>query len=300
MLFSIIIPVYNVERYLRECLDSVLAQSYEDWEAVCVDDGSTDRSPEILAEYAEKDPRVIVLRQENGGLSAARNKGLDLARGEYILFLDSDDYLERQALQTLSDHLHGEDLLCFSGRRFHDDTGLFNEPDILADRTYPDGCQYYCENALTVRDFAFVCVVLRLYKKSYLEKAGLRFMEAISHEDNLFTPFACYHAGLVRVIPDCLYNYRVRSGSIMTSKKDNLSRDLMMIANTLAAFFSDRQDIDSPVVFRIITHHYQRAFLEAGPAEKNALKQLCDWSLYRKVSRTKPRHRLNYLKNRFL
>ena len=94
MLFSIIIPVYNVEKYLRDCLDSVLAQTYPDWEAVCVNDGSTDGSSVILEEYSSKDSRFKVFNQANGGLSLARNTGLDEAKGDYILFLDSDDWLE--------------------------------------------------------------------------------------------------------------------------------------------------------------------------------------------------------------
>ena len=91
MMFSIVIPVYNVAPYLRECLDSLLAQTCADWEAVCVDDGSTDSSGAILDEYAAKDSRFVVVHQENRGVSAARNKGLDIAKGEWLVFLDGDD-----------------------------------------------------------------------------------------------------------------------------------------------------------------------------------------------------------------
>ena len=122
--FSVIIPVYNVESYLRECLDSVLCQTFQDWEAICVNDGSSDNSLAILDEYAAKDSRFKVVSQANGGLSAARNTGIDNASGEYIVFLDSDDWIEYNTLEILDTHLRTPnsdlqplDMLCFSGRR---------------------------------------------------------------------------------------------------------------------------------------------------------------------------------------
>ena len=98
---SVIIPVYNVEEYLPVCLDSVLAQTFSDFEAVCVNDGSPDNSAAILEKYAKKDARIKVVSRPNGGLSAARNTGLENACGEYIYFLDSDDYIHPQLLEIL-------------------------------------------------------------------------------------------------------------------------------------------------------------------------------------------------------
>ena len=96
---SIIIPVYNVEKYLRRCLDSVLNQTFTDWQAICVNDGSPDGSGEILAEYAARDSRFIIVNKENGGLSDARNAGLPHATGEYIMYLDSDDFIHPQTME---------------------------------------------------------------------------------------------------------------------------------------------------------------------------------------------------------
>ena len=96
---SVILPVYNVEKYLKECLDSILNQTLQEIEVICVDDGSTDRSLEILREYEKKDKRVIVLTQENKGAGAARNKGLAIAKGEYLSFLDSDDFFASGMLE---------------------------------------------------------------------------------------------------------------------------------------------------------------------------------------------------------
>ncbi|MBR6933705.1 MAG: glycosyltransferase [Bacteroidales bacterium] len=300
MLFSIIIPVYNVEKYLRECLDSVLAQTFEDWEAICIDDGSTDRSAAILEEYAQKEARVKVISQPNGGLSAARNTGLKAANGEYVLFLDSDDWLEPNALDVLASKLDGEDMLCFSGRRYFENEHAYHEPDRLKSREYGSGMDYYNDNALAHRDFAFICVVLRAYRRSFLLDNGLLFKEGIFHEDDLFTPEACFFARRVKVLDECLYDYRVRANSITTTATPKRLSDLMETSNELAAFFLTKTGFDKTVVYRAITHHYQRAFVDSTPAERAGLKHLCDWRLYRKVSRTKPRHRINYLKNKYL
>lgn len=298
MKFSLVIPIYNVEAYLRHCLDSVLAQTMDDWEAVCVNDGSIDDSGIIVKDYATKDHRFKVLTQPNAGLSAARNAGMKTAQGEFILFLDSDDWLEPNALQVMSNLLDGEDLLCFSGRRFFDKTSTFNLADQLEEKTYGNGMSYYNENALLHRDFAFVCVVLRAYKASFLRENNLRFKEGIYHEDNLFTPMACYYAQKVRVINACLYNYRVRANSITDGNQSKRMGDMLAIANELAAFFVPRSGFDKTVVYRAITHHYQRVFADASNSEKGVLQKQCDWSLYRKVSRTKLRHRWNYMRNR--
>ena len=96
---SVIIPVYNVEKYLRRCLDSVLNQTFSDWQAICVNDGSPDASDKILAEYAARDPRFVVVTKENGGLSDARNAGMEHATGEYIMYLDSDDFIHPQTME---------------------------------------------------------------------------------------------------------------------------------------------------------------------------------------------------------
>lgn len=297
---SVVIPVYNVEAYLRECLDSVLNQSYADWEAVCVNDGSTDGSANILAEYAERDHRIQVITRSNGGLSAARNTGINAAKGEYALFLDSDDWLESDALKAVAENLNGEDLLCFSGRRYIEDNKEYRKPDCLAERAYYSGMEYYNENALLSRDFAFECVVLRAYKRNFLMDSGLWFKEGIYHEDDLFTPMACCFAKKVKQIQDCLYNYRVRANSITTNVTFSAKRlhDYLEIANALAAFFIPKQGFDKTIVYRVITHHYQMVFVNASKEEAKALGSLCDWKSYRKVSRTKIRHRLRYMKNR--
>jgi hypothetical protein len=126
----------------------------------------------------------------------------------------------------------------------------------------------------------------------------LGFKVGIFHEDNLFTPKACFYAGKVRQIADSLYDYRVRANSIMTTTDVKRLRDLLGIANELAGFFIAQTGFDKTVVYRAITHHYQVAFVNVSKKDRKELKRLCDWKNYRKVSRTKLRHRVNYWKNR--
>lgn len=106
---SIIVPVYNTEKYLRRCLDSISAQTFTDWECICVDDGSPDDSGSILDEYAEKDGRFVIIHKENGGVSSARNAGLDIARGEWIAFCDSDDWVEKDWPEEQYTYTTGDD-----------------------------------------------------------------------------------------------------------------------------------------------------------------------------------------------
>ena len=140
MLFSIIIPVFNVEKYLQVCLNSVLGQTYPDWEAICVNDGSTDGSLAILEENAAKEERIKIIDQPNAGTATARNTGIRSAHGDYIFFLDSDDWLELDTLEIIAGRLHGEDILCFSGKRYFESTGEYHSADVLLEKTYHAGC----------------------------------------------------------------------------------------------------------------------------------------------------------------
>lgn len=302
MLFSIIIPIYNVAQYIPKCLESVFSQSFCDLEVICVDDGSSDNSLTIVNHFVNEvnsrfpdstSSHLSVIHQENQGLSAARNAGLKVAHGDYILFLDSDDWLEPDALQTLANNLCGEDMLCFNGRRFLEDNQQYEAPDRIDPESSLSGWDYYNRYALKHRNFAFVCVVLRCYRRQFLLDNNLFFKPGIFHEDNLFTPYACYFAQKVKVIPDVLYDYRVRSQSIMTTRSLKHWHDIITTANELASFFDDKP-VEKTTLYQSLTHHYQSAFASVGPKEDKQLLPLVNWQLYRQVSRTKPRHRLQY------
>lgn len=299
MLFSIIIPVFNVENYLRDCLDSIIHQTYSGWEAICVNDGSTDGSAGILEEYAEEDPRIKIVSQANAGTAAARNTGIKEATGDYIFFLDSDDWLDSDALRLISIRLNEEEILCFNGKRYFESTESYNRADSLIEKSYLKGIDYYNENALMPRDFAFVCVVLRVYNRAFLISNGLFFDEDVSFEDNLWVPIVLYHAKTVTVIPNVLYYYRIRKGSKMGQVSLERKKDMLKVANRLAAFFIPKHGFDKAIVYRAITHHYQAVLINTPARERKELSKLCDWKSYRKVSRTKPRHIVTYVISRF-
>ena len=293
MKFSIIIPVYNVEQYLRACLDSVLAQTFSDWEAVCVNDGSTDGSLSVLEEYEKKDHRLRIISQPNGGLSAARNTGLAAAQGDYVVFVDSDDWVEPSMLSRLAEMSDGTDMICFACR--HTDT---NASDVLPEEQ-SDGWSYFNRHALESRIVPFVCVWQRCYRREFLEENYLRFREGILHEDNEFTPRACMKAESIKVIPDVLYNYRIRPGSIMATRGMKSKESLITIGNELSALFNKEKGIDKTVIYRHLTQCYQMAFIDNTHEEDLQLKQLIYWHCYRRVSRTKLRHRILYSALRF-
>lgn len=298
MKFSIIIPVYNVEKYLCDCLDSVLNQSYpDDYEVICVNDGSTDESLYILKNYADKDKRIKVVSQENKGLSVARNRGINAATGKYIFFLDSDDWLETNALEILSHQIDDEDIICFNGHRYFEDGSKEELPDKGIIENNLTGWDYYNKYALISRKFHFVCVVLRLYNRDFLLKNQLFFEEEIYHEDNLFTPIVCYYAKKVKVIPDILYVYRIRDGSITWSVNLKKLEDIIKVANKLSDFFIPKTDIDKSIVFREIAGEYFSVYM--SPKAKvfgkdyTEVRSLINWKSFKTVS-VYPRHKRIY------
>lgn len=295
-LISIIIPVYNVQSYLRKCLDSIVNQASTLIEVICVNDGSTDGSSSILNEYAAKYANIRIINQENQGLSAARNSGIRAAKGDYLFFLDSDDWIEPDTLKTLVYKQNGEDMVCFNGRRYFED-GKAEVPDSGIKEDLLAGWEYYNKYALVSRKFHFVCVVLRLYKRDFLVENNLFFEEGIYHEDNLFTPLACYYAKAVKVIPDSLYVYRLRLGSITCSTNKKHICDIVKVANKLSAFFVPKIEIPKQTIYREIAGEYFKGFMQEerrkfGNNDKELSKQI-NWEFFRLVC-VYPRHRRIY------
>lgn len=224
---SVIIPVYNAEKYLRTCLDSVAEQSLKEIEIICVDDESTDSSVRIVEEYAEKYASIRLIRRKNGGTSAARNTGLDIAAGEYVCFLDNDDALDPQALEKLYRVATQEalDVLYFNGRTlFENDRMQENFANLGTNLTRPGDYSGICTGqtmfARMYKDSKYLPQVwIQMFRRAFLEEKQIRFYEGITYEDNLFTFRCAMTAQRVDYIPDEFYIRCVRDGSIVTSPK---------------------------------------------------------------------------------
>lgn len=220
---SVIIPVCNAERYLRECLDSVVGQTLKDIEIICVNDGSWDGSLQIIEEYAEKDHRITVISQQNAGVSAARNAALALAAGRYVYMVDSDDLIEPNALE----HLYGcaekddLDILFLDARVLYMNDRLKSAHSgytayYTRGKSYPAGTGTQVFRDLTERKECRSSPCLQFVRREHLERHNIRFLDGIIHEDNLFTFLNIMQAERVALVNEPYYIRRVREGSIMT------------------------------------------------------------------------------------
>lgn len=214
MKFSIIVPVYNVEKYIRQCLDSIKNQTFIDFEALIVDDCGTDSSIDIAKEYAVNDERFVIIKQDyNQGVSAARNTALDRAKGEYIVFADADDWLELNALEVINNAFEKSktDIVWYGAYRDVDGertTPEENEPDHLE----------YVTNQTLKRMVG--CVWNKSFRTSVINKIGLRFPVGMIIEDSEFTFRAFTRLKKAYYIKNLLYNYRAnRSESLTTGDK---------------------------------------------------------------------------------
>lgn len=210
-LLSVIVPVYNTAPWLGRCLDSICAQTYRNLEILCVNDGSTDNSAEILAEYAARDSRIKVITQENAGLSAARNTALEYATGEWVTGVDSDDYLEpciyERAMQSVA---AGVDL-AFFGVRDVDEEG----DDIPANPYFNLPAAGVYEMTPELAGQLNACFWSKLWRRSLIAENKLRFPHGLVHEDEAFHFLAAPQVKRVAVCSAVGYYYVQRAGSIM-------------------------------------------------------------------------------------
>ncbi len=221
-IISVIVPVYNVENYLKQCLDSILCQTFSNIEIICVNDGSTDGSRRILEEYKRKDSRIIIADKQNGGLSSARNAGMRIARGGFISFVDSDDWIEPDMLEKLYNSivkLNTDIAICAVHR--------YDEAGQKTDDTDPYYTLGYFDKSFDNRAFSYkdakpflmdVCVTAwnKLYRRSLIEKCSAWYPEGLIFEDGPFFFSIFFKTQRVSIVRDFLYYYRInRKNSII-------------------------------------------------------------------------------------
>ncbi len=216
---SIVIPVYNVEKYLPQCIESIIRQTFTDFELILVDDGSTDNSLKICKEYAARDSRITVFHQENLGVSRARNYGLKLAQGEWITFVDSDDWIDNDFLRNFHIEQHQDADIIVQGLKYIDHgTGQVKRTREFGDDRIevPD-----MEGKLAQYDvLSFGVTVCKCFKRELAERCSISFDESISyHEDHVFTLSYIANSHIIVLSSACGYNYRCGHNPQSLSKK---------------------------------------------------------------------------------
>lgn len=227
---SIIVPVYNTEKYLKKCLDSILNQSYGDFEVIIVNDGSTDSSQNIIDEYVKSDTRIKSYIKPNGGLSDARNFGITKVTGEYILFLDSDDYIEKDLLINLNNIITDEDIVSFNIRLVDE-----NYDEISRAREYETKKHVSFKELFSVQYFQPVWRYV--YRTKFWKEHNFEFAKGKIHEDFGLTPYVTLVASKKTLLNYYGYNYLQRAGSIMNGGEKTLKRatDMLYHFDTLTA-----------------------------------------------------------------
>ncbi len=251
-LLSIIIPVYNVSSYLQRCLESVVGKLGDEVEVIIVNDGSTDDSLSVINSFKSKYSRLIVYSQENKGLSAARNAGLKLASGEYIWFIDGDDYINVEEFKTILNALYSgfdRDIITFG---LVEDYLYKNKksPILTHCRNYETGKDFF---SMTIADGTFRTYAWnKLFRRSLIEKNHLEFVEGLLYEDMYFILQACMKAGKVTYFPLYPYHYVQYNTQSITKQVRRKDLDVLLFINKANEYI--KRDVDS---LKLINRSFQ-------------------------------------------
>ena len=262
-MISVIVPVYNVEKYLEECLDSIQNQTYSDIEVILVNDGSTDKSKEICGKYCKQDNRFQLLNQENQGLSAARNSGVAASTGEFIAFVDSDDIILPNYLETLMHYMREdvdivESQFTISKEEFLAES--YKELTILFEGNSQEAVKIFPKHVLNVN------AVIKLYRRP--------IVEAVPYIDGVIFEDVYSGIGMLKYIRKMIkidyvgYYYRVRLGSIMHREFSPKNLDIFTVCDKLIELYADREDL-LPYVGSFLVHlatmHYHSYVKKGNP-----------------------------------
>lgn len=304
-LVSIVVPIYNVEQYLKTCIDSIISQTYTNLEIVLVDDGSTDSCPKQCDQYAKIDKRIKVIHQKNAGLSAARNSGLQCSNGKYIAFIDSDDVISSEMIEKLYTAIINNScqVSCCRYVRFTNDKDLSRELDVVR-RSYV----YSGEEAL----FSIYCSKIKnieftawnkLYKRELFLNHNIQYPVSRLYEDIFTTYKLLYYSDRVAFINEELYYYRQRSGSIMNQSltmkrldaldghlecldfyyKKNKSNLLGCELNAFWGLCKYLLNLSKNIVDIEFKTEFQNAIYDKAATAKSKYFKQCNYSVYRKL-----------------
>ena len=220
---SVIVPVYKSEQHLRACINSILTQTFADFELILVDDGSPDNCPRICDEYAQSDPRIMVIHKENQGVSAARNDGIVASRGIYITFIDSDDYVAENYLHVLLGGAQNNvDFVCAKKMKIYVDRQISDNSD-----AFELDLSKKIEPAFYDKVSGYTSPWMKLFKREIIVRHNIRFNPTIHYaEDTAFVYEYLSHCTHIRQMPDCVYFYRVYEGSAANKYQKDISNCL--------------------------------------------------------------------------
>ena len=274
-MISVIVPVYNVETYLEECLDSIQNQTYTDFEVLLVNDGSTDRSKAICERYCKENRRFHLLNQENQGLSAARNTGVAASRGEFIAFVDSDDMILANYLETLIHYMREDVDIVESQFTVSNEEFLaksFKEPSILFEGNSQEAVKIFPKHVLNVN------AVTKLYRRS--------IVEAVPYIDGVIFEDVYCGIGMLKYIRKIIkidykgYYYRQRQASIMHRTFTPKNLDIFTVSDKLLEMYSDREEL-LPYIASFLVHlatmHYQDYIRKGNPYAKVYNQKLAEY-----------------------
>lgn len=269
--FSIIVPVYNVEEYIKECFDSIINQTFSDFEVICINDGSTDGSLSILEEYAASDNRFKIISQQNQGQGIARNKALEIARGEYIVFVDPDDWIETNTLEELYKFFQqtNAEVIEFNYRKYNDYSGEFQNKSHRAFMMSKFKYDLLAKSYYTLREVKKGCfssltaaVWTRAYSKKFLDRINAEFAPTKHGEDHFFTQVVVLNASKIFYLDKYLYNYRCRRGSAVNSISNynfGVFKNIEYLKNYLIKndFYNELEEEFRSYLVRIMAYHYK-------------------------------------------
>ena len=260
---SVVVPIYNVEQYLDKCIESIANQTYDDLEIILVDDGSTDSSPSICDKWKELDSRVIVLHKENGGLSSARNAGLDIATGAFIMFEDSDDWLELDVIEKCVERTKKDnsDLVIFGYKKISEkgkNLGLFT----FGNKTYTNE-EMSSQLHKRILEMSFGYAWNKLYRLSILKKEGLRSDGNIVDREDLFFNLSLFkYLGKISFLNHIGYNYLQRQTSLLHNADLKRLKSMNSFCEKVVNAKWGINDFENQVKNMIILHYLSDAFVK--------------------------------------
>ena len=244
---SVIVPVYNTEKYLEQCISSILNQTYGDIEIILVDDGSTDNSGNICECFRNMDAKVLCIHTQNNGLVSARKAGIELSSGEYIIFVDADDYIERNFVEELVFHIVSSNAdFAHSGYIMHEEGENFKvecQEGVFNIQTYENKRMFFQEYILGIGKIGITASIWsKIFQKDFIRECYREVPDEQQYGEDIICLMSCIEkAKRVELINMSLYNYRVRENSLSHINKENYLRKEISLLNSLGNFFENCQ-----------------------------------------------------------